>query len=453
MDQASAAPEEPTRRRCFRASDGTAHGSILDAGFRQGDSVSPDEAFFSSHFAYSAADTPQTPIRGVTFDARPFDSSGRVERLETVDETWTRHLDRALEKNRGKAVAVALSGGLDSLLAASRLTRRRDELADLRVVSWSLNAFPDADESSWIQRGAGALGIPVSLIDLSHLAPGGNIEALVDADWPGISPFAAFYAELFKRCRDEGMDTLVSGAGGDDLMMGYRYRLFDALSNARWATARTHLRTAETSFVQELRTLVRTLLRQSPRRSTPAWLTAEAAAMVSSQPVEFEDAPRRDFMQILFGKTKQLDELGGERFAARFRMERHDPFHDWSLRQLAFDTPAYQLMDERYGKTLWRRLLGAGVPEDLRMKPRTGLLHDVFRRGIFEAHRKIMLETLFHGGEEWPRYVRREVIEQTIQAPESQRQSVQLLVWQCACFEVWLGKIRALNAQKPATSR
>ncbi|MGV9009952.1 asparagine synthase-related protein [Brevundimonas sp.] len=191
----------------------------------------------------------------------------------TAAETLRQAVDEAVDAvaGQGHALAVEISGGLDSGIVAATANRHHPGRARLWLNAWGPDA--SADERPWVDLLADHLGIPATCVpratgqvtrDLLETMPHGlrpalaALDGLHDADWA-------------RRFRAAGIDRVLTGKGGDGLFIqpadvgvfvdlwherGWRALLSPALVNlARWnersvwsliAKARRHNWTPET---------------------------------------------------------------------------------------------------------------------------------------------------------------------------------------------------------------
>ena len=146
---------------------------------------------------------------------------------QVLCEEFDNSLD--LQRSRGHASAVFLSGGLDSTVVTMGLTRRGWS-PDLAIVG----RFPDlpwADESPHAAEVAGLAGLPLHVESLSAEAWRQAFEGAMEAlEEPMAGPGSVASFVLAKRVAGAGTRIVFTGQGGDEIFGGYeRLRILQDL--------------------------------------------------------------------------------------------------------------------------------------------------------------------------------------------------------------------------------
>lgn len=129
-------------------------------------------------------------------------------------------------------LGVFLSGGLDSSLIASSLTRNNDSVQALTV---GYSAAPEEDEAPIALRTAAKLGLPIQRIDLDDQSAPEFIEDTFHAlDEPlGYSAIVSQLA-VSTTATKAGLKVVLSGDGGDEIFGGYRWYAQDQMKRSRF---------------------------------------------------------------------------------------------------------------------------------------------------------------------------------------------------------------------------
>jgi asparagine synthase (glutamine-hydrolysing) len=150
--------------------------------------------------------------------------------------SWKPLFARVVEEHLPSSgpVGITLTSGLDSASVAA-FGRPILPPAEWRALSWIAPELPTADEDAFQQRAALHLGIPYHPIRADLLWP------LRDGPGPHVdresllgNPFVSIWRETFRRGRELGVTTLLTGISGDNLIGGNVEPLADLLLRGRW---------------------------------------------------------------------------------------------------------------------------------------------------------------------------------------------------------------------------
>jgi asparagine synthase (glutamine-hydrolysing) len=147
--------------------------------------------------------------------------------IEFLTDVEVSHFDDVLDQAVDRCLAtgpsgIFLSGGLDSIsvaaVAADRARRRG------APIPWALSlAFPDpqCDERTTQTSAAGTLDLPLLLLGFDEAAgPGGLLAQAValnaGSPAPVLNPWTPAYETLALGARDRGVETVLTGSGGDE---------------------------------------------------------------------------------------------------------------------------------------------------------------------------------------------------------------------------------------------
>ena len=104
------------------------------------------------------------------------------------------------------------------------------------------------------------------------------------------------------------------------------------------------------------------------------------------------------------------------------------------------DLPVSFSYREGMDKWIMRQAMKGRMPDSLRLKQRTGLLHALFHAG-WNARRQKLHRLLFEEQKEWQRYVRPEPVRKALQTPiESGRRPdrrIMMVTVQCVGHALW----------------
>ncbi|HXT69782.1 MAG TPA: asparagine synthase-related protein [Vicinamibacterales bacterium] len=155
---------------------------------------------------------------------------GVPERFETA---FTRAVDRTLSHGR---VAVFLSGGLDSISIAARAAdRTRDQRQEQPLLLSLAMDDPDCDERVTQTGVATTLSLPHRLVEFEQAVGGSGLvapaaELSAELSSPLLNTWAPAYLHLAAGAAGEGVQSVLSGTGGDEWLSVSPYLSADLLA-------------------------------------------------------------------------------------------------------------------------------------------------------------------------------------------------------------------------------
>lgn len=356
-------------------------------------------------------------------------------------------------------VACMLSGGLDSgpvaVLADQLLA---DTGRDLRSISWSVTAFPEADESEWIQEAASKLRHPVDLEDLS-LVPffselrqtsdwPARVSQSLSFDSPSYNAFRPLVNNCYARAAQAGCKVVLNANAGDAIYAPrplvnldrarrgqWRAIVRDAVRMARYAGLGALL--ADPAIRHPLGRLVRGRRRTA---SPPEWLTPEGKK--HWQPVEdnYADSagsnghPFPSYVDQLLGSSMAFGRAQENAVAQQFGIDRRDPFHNEALLKFMLQLPMDLSWRGGTSKYLMRSATKGLISDSLRLKSRTGRLETLFDQKM-RANAQLIQRLLFEEQTSWQRYIIPDVIRTLVAGEKSNYPKA--LISTCIGHAIW----------------
>ncbi|MDT8322149.1 MAG: asparagine synthetase B family protein [Xanthomonadales bacterium] len=348
--------------------------------------------------------------------------------------------------------ALMLSGGLDSGPAAAVAAHwLKAEGRNLEIISWYIDAVPQASEWKWIKHLNRHIGAKLHPVRADDFLPFSDVgPEMIDADSPAYNPFRPLALACYRRAAALGSKVLINASSGDFLYPHPRFALHDALRrkqlivSARILKARTH-RYGILGLNRDpaLRYLGSRLFPPRRQASLPGWLTnaaRESIPVAGNWPPEAQEHPYPEYITQLFGPRAASAIARENRFSERFGLQRRDPYTDFDLLKLMVNMP--HSISNGIGTTKWvmREAMRGILPEDFRTKPRTGILSEFFWHG-YQANLPAIRE-LLSASDDWQKWVRKDYLDQVLgqNRPETQDG---LLVGKCIGYTLWRQKLRA----------
>ena len=443
-------------------------GILMHPGFER----DLDDAWLANYFAFRTPQSSATPFRAVrellpgelltvTRDdhrvtRRPPDIGGRrihfareKEYVEQFDELVSRAVARSVRGRVG--LAVMLSGGLDSVPVAWWLNRHRAPGCRVMACSWSLRRFPQADESRLIEQSAETIGIPLRLLPGDDLWPLKNPQAWpLCPDTPQQNAFRLLKEAIYAHAASDGCRYIFNGNYGDNLYPEYHHVLADALyggslgrfaGEIQWLVRRNGVRGLYRSSA--FRQVAKRGLRWRSKTRIPedTALTGYALARVDWErcwPPEMSEHRRPDHYRGLLGAEIARGINGEQYFTGRYGLELVEPYMDWDLVDFVLSVPSHLFWNRGTTKVLMREAMRGRIPEEVRTRPRGGLLDTFFHYGI-DRRLDWMRKRLLSPGADWPRFVERKHIGKILDNPAPSEVD-KMRVFQCAGYEMWLDR-------------
>ena len=433
----------------------------------------PDQNFLVGHFALRTAPPPGCSAfsgvtevlpgesltvtdRGVDTDRRPLDLSSDFDYRHPGDcisrfrELLEQAVSTALPAEG--SVACMLSGGLDSGPVAALADRQLAQAGrGLQVCSWQLSGFPEADESVWIQIAAKGLSQPVDLFEgSSHLPFACTDDSTINPELPTYNAFRSLINECYRRAAQHDCRVILNGNAGDQLYPPADHLNIDRLKRRQWRPVWNDLLRSwhagglrrvlsNPAFRYPLGRLARPWRRHP---GAPSWLTASIRDNWETIPVwppELRELPYPGYAWQLLGSRMAFGRAHESVFPNRFGVDRRDPFHDEALVRFMLHAPLGYSHHKGWDKWLMRRASKGLLPDSLRRKRRTGLLHPFFRGGL-RSHRHTIRQLLFEQETDWQEFVSRDLIDDMLTRGEHPRE---VLVCKCVGLALWMRFWRA----------
>jgi len=359
--------------------------------------------------------------------------------------------------------AIMLSGGLDSgPIAAVAAGGPERSAGTLEIISWSLQNFPDADEWAWIDKLARHLKLPAHRIQGNACMPFSDLDSdQADEDFPNYNAFRPLILECYRSASERGHSVILNGATGDNIYPHPRYRLFDALVRADAAEAVQIIFVAlknsmwqKSLELPEFRFIAGELLRRfkNTKPVPPDWLQKHARTHLAEPtgapdpwlkalgPHRIKRLARDIMMPSISGDLAREN-----RFAARYGLDRRDPFRNPDLLRLMLEIPHSLVYREGTDKWIMREAMRGKLPEDFRTKPRTGILSSFYEAG-YRANLPAIKE-LLNRHDEWQQWVRRNYVHKVLRREFPEPRDA-LLIGNCIGYTLWQRKLRAQQAMK-----
>jgi asparagine synthase (glutamine-hydrolysing) len=315
----------------------------------------------------------------------------------------------------------------------------------LQVCSWHLPEFPDADEGEWIRVAAESLSEPIDLFDGSGLLPFSRTDdRTICPDLPAYNGFRLLVNECYRRAAGHGCRVILNGNAGDQIYPPIGLLNIDRLRRRRWRPVWNDLLASwraggigmilsNPAFRHPLGRIVRPFRRRS---HAPDWMTIDAMReyqAVATWPPELEKSPFPDYAWQLVGSRMAFGRAHESEIPNRFGVDRRDPFHDEALLRFMLNAPFGLSHHKGWDKWIMRQATRGLIPDSLRRKRRTGLLHAFFRAGL-RANRMTISALLFEQETDWQRFVRPQLIQSILSRDDHPRES---LVCQCIGHALW----------------
>lgn len=386
-----------------------------------------------------------------------YEGVDRVGLDEAAEEVLAGLRAAVAQRCEGRRTAVLLSGGLDSGAVAATA---REHAASLRAYSAVFPGDPDADEGALIELATAALRIPS---ETQPNASDGVLRASAEhvAEWrvPAASPNLFFQTGLLARARDDSVEVVLDGQGGDELFGAAPFLLADRVRRGRPREARRlaldlaggdgelarrlYLRYGlRGAAPQALVTLRRRLRHSAPHH----WLTSHASAAAGTQPGSDArlDGPR--------WWADQADRLtrGRERAGAHDHLRRklaaadleggHPLLDDLPLVELVLRLPPELAFDPELDRPLLRRALRGLLPDEIRLRATKSYFDSLVVESLSGPERPQLTSLLASPQAEIRRYVTETRLRDIVEGPRARERPFDWAwnSWRVASTELWL---------------
>ena len=398
--------------------------------------------------------------------APTYEAPVQLERTEAAEVVRDGVAASVARSARGAATpGVLLSGGLDSasVAAAGGLAG----LGELRGYSAVFPEHPTIDESGLVAAVAGSLGVASRTFAVgagSMVAPG--IEYLRRWGVPSVSPNLFVHRPLLEAAREDGVDVLLDGQGGDELFDCAAYLLADRVRKGRFASAAELARRVPGVGDAPSGPVVRRLLREyafkgalppgvhaaarrlRPERYAPSWLTPEGARLaVETDPVwEWKrlEGPRW-WAHLADAVTAQRERLGAHDFLRRKGAlggieGGHPLLEDLDLVRLVLGLPPELSFDARLDRPLLRAAMAGLVPDAVRLRREKSYFNALFESCLDGVDAALVRSLLDASDAEVRAYTRPEVVRALLLEPPAERRprGWGWALWRLVGTECWL---------------
>jgi asparagine synthase (glutamine-hydrolysing) len=396
-----------------------------------------------------------------------YDSVLPVSEAEAAEKVREGVASAVRRRVRGmEAPGVLLSGGIDSasVAAAGKLARSLPP----RPYSAVFPQHPTIDESGLISTVAEGLGLEPRTFAVgagSMVVPG--IEYLRTWSVPSVSPNLFVHRPLLRAAREEGVDVLLDGQGGDELFGCAAYLLADRLRGGRVLSAVELARRLPGVGLapsgQAVRRLLREFglkgvlplavhraarrLRHASRYSAP-WLTVESSRIaVESDPAwswKGLDGPRW-WAHRADEVTMQRERMGAHDFLRRKNaltglVGGHPFLDDLDLIQLVLRLPPELSFDPELDRPLLRRAMAGLLPDVIRLRKEKSYFNALFETCLEGVDGPFVRTLLTSPDAEVRAYVRADVVRSLLLEPPTGRRprGWGWAVWRLVGIECWL---------------
>lgn len=369
----------------------------------------------------------------------------RAVRRTLADPLAGPHDDSHDGQPAGQApVAVMLSGGLDSSPVAAVAAALLAGRGRLLPVSWALPGHPDADESSWVERTCRYLGLEPLRLDGTTCLPFSRLDGTaINPEVPHFNPYRGLMDACYDAAATAGCRIVLNGNAGDLLYPPGSLRLLDLWQRRQlrqlWQALGYLVRRCGWRGALRQPEVRRLLARPGRRRQPrpPPWLGEQARAVLPPSPpppAVLAGHPWPDYAWQLLGPRMAFGRAQENVAANRRGVDRRDPFHDEELARLMLSLPVHTSLGLHPDKHLMREAMRGHLPEAVRRKGRTGLLHGFLAAG-FQRHRQ-QLQALLAGDDTWRELVEPRWLQQALASPDTGTTG-QLVIGQCAGLVLW----------------
>lgn len=338
------------------------------------------------------------------------------------------------------STGVMMSGGLDSTSLASISA---EMLAPQRLTTFSyvFNEIYECDEQVYIDAVHERWNTKSVKIFADDAWPFQNLDNLyINPNHPDISPYRILKNRMYKRIRQEGIQTIISGEFGDHLFAGGIHWLVDLLADRKFSELWQLLLSCKTLGFQKiirhgfLQTTARTMLNSIPggknlRRPHvwPCWLTSFSIQNLHHQ----ENYPRHN---VLLGSMSPLINFLKGHDANYHGVDERHPFHNQHLIDFALATPAYYLQRGSITKYLLRESMVGILPEPVRMRKDKTTILSLRLRGM-SRERNTLAQYLESPAQAWHQFVDAEKLKTMFMKQEYL--TYPTIFWLCISYQLW----------------
>jgi asparagine synthase (glutamine-hydrolysing) len=310
-----------------------------------------------------------------------WDPAALLETGRLSDDELRDRFDALMDQAVGRCLTgpdvISLSGGIDSPAIAAFAAPRHLEMFGnpLEAMSVVYPRYPSVDESRYVTLLAERFRIPLHTYEQTSNATTGLARwtALADTPFPGAA--LGQYEEDYRRARELGFRTVLTGEHAEFVMAFQWNRLDHYLTHRRFGAARRDLaarhrrgqswpsiaRLVARSLAPDRFLAARNALGRRVPTNVPAWMDRHKATY--EEPISVRERWRRSQLIAFIGPgiALEADEVCQAVCGVRSRR----PWTDVDLWELFLSLPAEQKFPDHRMKGLVRDLLRGRVPDEI----------------------------------------------------------------------------------------
>jgi asparagine synthase (glutamine-hydrolysing) len=349
-------------------------------------------------------------------------------------------------------VGVLMSGGLDSTSVACVAARMIAPLP-LTTFSFVFDELLDCDEREYINAVQALWGIRSIQIPCDDLWTFKDwIHWPSNPNQPEGNVYRLLKERTYQRVEKTGLRVLMTGSFGDQLYNGSGEWLVDRIAEGQLWKAVQELYfyihhagvrwTFRAGYLQEVaRRFFQPLLRgrlSVSGSSTPAWLTDEAARLLSVPGLQPRHLSRRQAgiigMREAIGSSREIFN------ASRNGIELRHPYRDRRLVEFVMSIPAHQVLRYGYLKFILRNAMHGLLPDIIRSRPSGTSLDSLFFRGV-EQEKDILNNCFLNPQAAWRKFVDEKWILNRWNGIWLEDGPEGSVPWSCITYESWHQKV------------
>jgi asparagine synthase (glutamine-hydrolysing) len=341
-----------------------------------------------------------------------------------------------------KEVNVQLSGGLDSSLV---MAMAKELGLEIKTHSYVFPNIPESDESLWIDS--------MSRMELRMNRFVGESHWPLKYPWPvsGNSPLMNPYRHLkqtiYKQVANQPSKFIITGVFADHLYSGYIYWLKDALRKNTVYGIKNFIESIKKFGLKpSLQQISSSKWRKKISSSSP-FLHPERLSQINDDLSEkkIQHCHPLQYQLVFGGFTAQSCHFENE-WAHKNKVHIRHPFRDRRVVELLMQIPAWILGDVFNHKKLARTAGQDLLPDSVLRRTKITTLKPLFVKGVLNKEFSRVQALLKSSDCDWQDYIQTDVIDNILNAPESQQPDSHLLMlWQCISYELWKKRLKSLT--------
>lgn len=332
-----------------------------------------------------SASTGNSPKIDVYWNPDPTDLLKLTDDREYEEQFLELFKDSIRDRIRGFGpAAVSLSGGMDStsiLATAEHMRLEEPELAEIRFYSNVYSDLADVDESEYIRQTVGKYGTQGTMIesgDFEDKSMGSSPLGLKRAE-PYVAPHEESHRKLFAEVQQDGIRTLLTGVGGDEVFFVGHAFLADRIRSLDLRTVRREWRYFSrrqwlSAGMDAIQSYVPMPWRKDEMERTP-WVRSEISDIIEDDDDGNLPADRK-YRSYHFQEVENwLQKRGGlpgytwtDVTTAEYGIEARHPFLDRRIVEFLAAVPPHVKFRFGYNKRVLRRAMKNILPETVRSR-------------------------------------------------------------------------------------